>query len=360
MRRILTDAEHVLGSPTRNLVSILIFVLVVGVLATIGYMAAGWSFADASYMVVLTLYTVGYGEVRPIDTPYLHALTMGTMVLGCTGMILLTSALVQLFTVLQLRSIFGGSRMQNRIDQLSDHVVICGYGRIGVMLARDLAQAAVPVVVIERGPEKRAEAEAAGHCTLAGDATEEEVLIAAGIQRARALATVLPDDAANVFITLSARNLNAGLEIIARGEAPTTERKLIHAGADRVVFPTHIGAEAMARMILYPHSQQVHGDAQLGRLRRDLEALGLDVELIEVARGSAMAGLSVEAAERRAEGSVFIVQIDRADGRAIPRPARDERLEPGDKALVVMRDVGAAARALFTSRQEIRAGRNKF
>lgn len=360
MRGILSEAEQVLGSPTRNLVSILLFVLAVAVLATMGYMAAGWSFSDASYMVVLTIYTVGYGEVRPIDTPYLHVVTMGTMVLGCTGMILLTSALVQFFTVLQLQSIFGASRMQSRIDQLADHVVICGYGRIGVMLARELSQANVPLVVIERGPERRAEAEAAGLCTLAGDATEEEVLISAGIHRARALATVLPDDAANVFITLSARNLNSGLEIIARGEAPTTERKLIHAGADRVVFPTHIGAEAMARMILYPHSMQVHGNAQLDRLRAELEALGLNVELIEVAKGSTMAGLSVEEAERRAGGTVFIVQIDRADGRSIPRPARDERLEPGDKALVVMRDVAATARALFTSRQTIRVGRNRF
>ncbi|WP_066718270.1 potassium channel family protein [Sphingomonas pituitosa] len=360
MRGILSEAEQVLGSPTRNLVSILLFVLTVAVLATIGYMAAGWSFADASYMVVLTIYTVGYGEIRPIDTPYLHAVTMGTMVLGCTGMILLTSALVQFFTVLQLQSIFGATRMQSRIDKLSDHVVICGYGRIGVMLARDLSRAAVPVLVIERGPERRAEAEAAGLCTLSGDATEEEVLIAGGIQRARALATVLPDDAANVFITLSARNLNAGLEIIARGEAPTTERKLIHAGADRVVFPTHIGAEAMARMILYPHREHVQGDEQLARLRRELGALGLEVEMVEVAKGATMAGLSVEEAERRAEGSIFIVQIDRADGRSIPRPARDERLEGGDKAVVVMRDVAAGARALFTSRAEIRAGRNKF
>lgn len=354
------DAESVLGSPMRNLVSILGFVGVVAALSTIAYMAAGWSFSDASYMVVLTIYTVGYGEVRPIDTPYLHAVTMGTMVLGCTGMILLTSALVQLFTILQLRNIIGTNRMQGKIEALSNHVVICGYGRIGMMLAGELTRAGMPLVVVERGAEKRAEAEAAGHLTLGGDATEEEVLVSAGIGRARALATVLPDDAANVFITLSARNLNADIEIIARGEAPTTERKLIHAGADRVVFPTHIGAETMARMILYPASDAVRGDEQLDRVRHELESLGLELEQIEAMKGAAMCGLTIDQAERRANGGIFIVQIIRADGASIVRPARDERIEVGDRMLVVMRDAAATARALFAKREGIRAGRNVF
>src|SRR5476651_2614817 len=107
MRRLPNIAEGALGSPTRNLVSILLFMAVVCVLATLAYMQAGWTLTDASYMVVLTVYSVGYGEVRPIDTAYLHAVTMGTMVLGCTGMILLTGALVQVFTALQLRALFG-------------------------------------------------------------------------------------------------------------------------------------------------------------------------------------------------------------------------------------------------------------
>ncbi|HMI18133.1 MAG TPA: NAD-binding protein, partial [Sphingomonas sp.] len=209
--------ERVLGSPIRNLVSILVFMAVVVVLSISAYMAAGWSFSDASYMVALTLYTVGYGEVHPINTPYLHTVTMATMVLGCTGMILLTSALVQLFTVMQLRQILGNKGMADRIDKLSGHVIICGYGRIGVMLARELATAGTPLIVLERNTDRLTEAEAAGHLTLAGDATEEGLLVRAGVARARTLATVLPDDAANVFITLSARSLCPEIEIIARG-----------------------------------------------------------------------------------------------------------------------------------------------
>ena len=359
MRRIFADAESVLGSPIRNLISILAFVGVVVVGSTLAYMAAGWSFSDASYMVLLTIYTVGYGEVRPIDTPYLHAVTMGTMILGCTGMILLTSALVQFFTVLQLRQIFGANRMQSRIEKLSGHAIICGYGRIGLMLTRDLAEAKMPLVVIERDAARLAEIEAAGHLCIAGDATEEEILIIAGISRARVLATVLPDDAANVFITLSARNLNQELEIIARGEAPSTERKLLRAGAHQVVMPTHIGAERIARMILFPASADLAADARLDKARGDLGELGLDLEMVTASEGSAMCGLTVGDAERQAAGAFFVVQINRGD-QAIVRPARDERIAAGDAVLVLVRDSATTARKLFTTRAEIRAGRNKF
>jgi len=355
-----TTTERVLGSPVRNLVSILIFVGTVVVGSTIAYMAAGWSFADASYMVALTVYTVGYGEVRPIDTPYLHTVTMATMVLGCTGMILLTSALVQFFTVMQLREMLSTSRMHDRIEKLSNHVVICGYGRIGVMLARDLAEANMPLIVVERDTAKRDEAEAAGHLTLAGDATEEEALISAGIKRARALATVLPDDAANVFITLSARNLNPALEIIARGEAPTTESKLRHAGADRVVLPTHIGAERIARMLLYPESDRLGDNAETARLVRDFSGLGLTIEQLAVGERSTMDGLTIAEAERRGQGSFFIVRLDRGERGAMVRPAPDERLAANDRVLLVTRPGATQALSLFSQRAEVRAGRNVF
>ena len=359
MRKIFADAESVLGSPVRNLVSILIFVGLVVVAATLAYMAAGWSFTDAFYMVLLTVYSVGYREVRPIDTSYLHAVTVSTMILGCTGMILLTSALVQLMTVLQLRQILGANRMQSRIEKLSGHAIICGYGRIGVMLARDLAAGGMPLVIVERDAARLAEIEAAGHLCIAGDATEEDVLLSAGIDRARVLATVLPNDAANVFITLSARNLNLELEIIARGEAPTTERKLLRAGAHQVVMPTHIGAERIARMILFPASADLAADGRLDQSRRDLGELGLDLELIPASPGALMCNLTVGEAERQGGGAFFIVQIRRGED-AIARPARDEKILAGDEVMVLVRDAGMTARKLFTTKAEIRVGRNTY
>jgi voltage-gated potassium channel len=271
-------------------------------------------------------------------------------------MILLTSALVQFFTVMQLRELLGAKGMHDRIDKLSGHIIICGFGRIGVMLARELADARIPLVVLERSPTRLAEAESAGHLVLAADATDEASLIEAGIMRARTLATVLPDDAANVFITLSARNLNPDVEIIARGEAPTTEKKLRHAGANQVVLPTHIGAERIARMVLYPESATIEEDGELARMTRDFALIGLTMERMTVAPRSTMDGLAVADAERRG----FIVGIGRGERDAMVRPATDEKLTNGCKVLVVAKPGSAAALALFSTRAEVRAGRNIF
>ena len=226
-----------LSSPLRNLLYGTLFMVAVSLVATLAYVAYGWSVGDAIYMVILTVYTVGYDEVRPIDTPTLRAITIGLIVTGCTGMIFLTGSLIQLITVSQFQAFFGVRRMQKDIDQLAGHIIICGYGRIGQSLSMDLKAGGANFVVIDRGESRHVASKDSGFLSMQGDATDEDVLKQAGILRAKALATVLPDDAANVFITLSARSLNKDLTIIARGEMPSTERKLIQAGADRVVLP---------------------------------------------------------------------------------------------------------------------------
>jgi len=243
--------EEVTARPFRNLSIAILFVLMIAVVAVIAYMTAGWSFDDALYMVTLTIFTVGYGEVRPIDTDFLHAVTMATMLFGCTGVIMVTGALVQALTQSQLEQFFG-KRVERDIERLDGHIIICGFGRIGLMLAADLFAAGETFVVVEREEARCQEARELSYLCRHADATDEDALRAVHVERARVLATVLPDDAANVFITLSARSLNAGLEIIARGERPSTERKLIQAGADKVILPTHIGAERIAELILFP------------------------------------------------------------------------------------------------------------
>lgn len=354
-----STSDMVLGSPIRNLLSVLAFLFFVCVAATLGYRAAGWSWTDATYMVTLTIYTVGYGEVRPIDTPYLHAVTMATMVLGCTGTILLTGILVQVFTAIQLNQLLGKNRMKNQIDQLQGHVIVCGYGRIGIMLAKDLAEANCGVVVVERDPAKCAEAEAAGLLTLAGDATEEAVLQAAGIARARTLATVLPDDSANVFITLTARSLHDTVEIIARGEAPTTERKLLSAGANRVVLPTHIGAERIAEMILFPKTADfVRENDTIRELKRGMGEFGLEIEVVKAVADGMLTDLSVADAERGGSGAFFIVQIDKASGQTILHPGPDIMVEAGDTLVLVVRAGRVATGTKFsTPRGPLRVGR---
>ena len=352
---------ELLGSPGRTLGSIVIFMLVVVTLATLAYMGAGWSFSDASYMVLLTVYTVGYGEVHPIDTPYLHAVTVGLIVLGCTGMILLTGALVQFLTITQLQQIFGVKRVKAEIDKLENHVIVVGFGRIGLMLAKDLKTGGAPFVVLEQNEKKAAEARELGYLCLIGDATDEAHLASAGITRARTLATVLPNDAANVFITLSARSLNPVLEIIARGEAPSTESKLLQAGANKVVLPTHIGAERIAEMILFPETaRMLRVSEKMQELERTLRGLGLEMEVIIVPDKGAYTGLAIETIETRAAGRFFVLQLNRKGGDSFTNPDRKMKVGGGDGVVIVSRG-GETARALFEAPAEkLRAGRTTF
>ena len=335
-------------SPLRNLAFVVAFVMVVVALSTVAYMQAGWSFADAIYMVLLTVYTVGYGEVHPINTPYLHGVTIATMIFGCTGMILVTGALVQALTVYQIQQFLGSNRVKHHIDKLKGHVIVCGFGRIGVMLAKELSGGRTPFLIIEMNEKRFGEARDLGYLCLQGDATDEALLIAAGVQRAATLATVLPDDAANVFITLSARSLNPGLRIIARGESPSTETKLVQAGADKVVMPTHIGAERIAELILFPEATQViRGSERMQDFEKVLVNLGLEMEVVVVRERSPAVGLTVEELERRAEGAFFVVQINPVAGKPVPRPLPDARLSAGEGLVVVGRS-GCEFNTLFT------------
>jgi voltage-gated potassium channel len=346
---------RLLASSLRNLIFGGVFVLMVCLLATVGYVIAGWSEADAFYMVVLTIFTVGYGEVRPINTAFLRADTMMLMILGCTGMIFLTGALIQFITITQFQQLFGTRRMKHEIDALTDHVIICGYGRIGVMLASELTTGQAPFVILERSDRRFAEARDQGYLCIQADATDETALLHAGITRARCLATVLPDDAANVFITLSARSLNATMEIIARGEVASTERKLIQAGANRVVMPTHIGAERIAQMILFAETERfLQGSDRMRAFQRQLLDIGLNVLAHPVAMDSVCVGLSVAEVEKRGEGSFFVVAIDRPDNQGLNRPPPETLIEGGDGVVLVSRDGRAdTVKKLFGAREAV-------
>lgn len=330
------------NSPARNLMAAVAFVLAVSAAAVCGYVLAGWSVGDAIYMTILTVFTVGFDEVRPVDTLALRTLTIGLIVLGCTGMIVVTGTLVQYVTVTEIQRALGLRRMSTEIERLRGHVIVCGFGRIGQMLCRDLQAGAAPLVVVERSEARFEQARALGHLVINADATEEETLQSAGIDRARALATVLPDDAANVFITLSARSLNRSLLIIARGEAPSTETKLRRAGADEVVMPAHIGAERVADLVLFPAG--IGATRQLPGIRMmeaELRRMGLELETVVAERGG-LAGLTVAEVERRGDRAFFVVAIERQGAATRQRPNGDARIEFGDGVVLVGRGGRAA------------------
>ena len=239
--------------------------------------------------------------------------------------------------------------MQADIDKLTNHVIVCGYGRIGVELTRALKDGRSAYVVIEQNDRRVEQARDAGHLCVQGDAANETTSQDAGIAHARALASVLPNDAANVFITLSARNLNRNIQIIARGDAVSTERKLIHAGANKVVLPTHIGAERIAEMILFPETARfVRESPQMLELERSLRNLGLSIEVVVVPEHSALTNLAIPDIEARAAGAFFIVQINRGDGDTITGPGKETRIEAGDGVVTVGRSA-QAINAMFAA-----------
>jgi voltage-gated potassium channel len=334
------------------LINGVVYILVVIILGTAGYRIAGWDLSDAFYMVIITLFTVGYEEVHPIVSPGMRALTMVLIVLGCTGMIYLTAAIVQFFNATQLQNLLGLKRMKNEIDHLKGHVIVCGFGRIGRLLSRDLLAAGAGFVIIEREESRIAHARGMGYLCVEGEATDEQTLNEAGIARARILATVLPDDAANVFITLSARSLNKQIMIIARGEAPTTEGKLLHAGANQVVLPAHIGAERIAEMILYPDSaRMIRSAEQLQGFGHNLHNLGLNLVVVTVASSSRFARLTVEEIEQQADGAFLIVALNRRDGTTVPRPDPKTRVIPGDGVVIIERSGRGGAQAIFMGQE---------
>ncbi|MBD2258154.1 potassium channel protein [Pseudanabaena sp. FACHB-2040] len=317
---------------TTGVVTFLLTVLT----AVTGYVLAGWDLIDAVYMVVITVFGVGYGEVRALTTPELKAFTMLVIVAGFFSLTYIVSGVVQLITEGEIHRALNIQRMTQEIAHLEKHVIICGYGRIGQMVARRLADERQPFVVIDNNSERLEQAREQGYLVYQGNATDEQVLCDVQISRARSLATVLPDDAANVFITLTARELSPTLMILARGEMPSTERKLRLAGANHVVLPATISALRIAHMIIHPAAvdflSQTDGHHSLNEMLAEL-----DIQLSEliVQPDSSLIGGTVGDIEVRGKGTFITVALRRANGEVLIHPSRDSYLAQGDTIILM-------------------------
>lgn len=325
-----------MSHPSRQLIYGSIAFLSILVAAVIGYVIIDHSSVlDAFYMVVLTIFGVGYEEAVPVESPLAKIFTIVVIISGCTTLLFILGAFIQVITEGQIQRALGTRRMTKELSKLQNHVIVCGFGRLGRMLAQDLGAAGRPFVVIDRDPGRIEQARALGYFTCAGEATDEDILRDAGIARAKTLATVLPNDAANVFITLSAVGLNPEIEVIARGEEPTTEHKLRQAGARRVVLPAHIGAERVAHMILHPGAADLaESDDQTRHLQDDLGEFGIHLEEIPIEEGGTLVGAEIREVEGRG-GNSFLVVAHRRGGITQPKPTPDTVLEAGDKLIII-------------------------
>ena len=304
--------------------------------AITGYVVAGWNLLDAIYMTTITVFGVGFGEVRPITSPALRVFTIMVIVAGYTSVVYIVGGFVQMVTEGEINKALSARRIEREIESLQQHIIICGYGRIGQILARRLDRVQQPFVVVDNSSDRIAMAESKGYLTKLGSASDETILQAVGIDRAKALATVLPDDATNVFITLTAREMNANLIILARGEYPSTEKKLKLAGADRVIMPASIGAERMAQMITHPAAMDfLNQDDGRHTLNELLAQIDVYMDELTISSDSLFAGKTVSDMEVRGKGGFLVVALRKPDGTTIVHPQHEMLLAAGDTVILM-------------------------
>lgn len=313
-----------------------VFIVMSMSIGVAGYTMTGASVLESLFMVIITVFSVGYEETIRVDTPFLMVFTMFVIVTGCGSLLYVVGGFIQMAMEGELNRAFDVRRLNKGIESLRNHVIICGYGRMGQILATELESANYPYVVIENNEERVKEAHDHGVLVLANDATEEDVLKMARIEHASTLASVVANDAANVFITLSARNLNSKLQILARGEVASTEAKLLQAGADKVVLPATIGGVRLAHMIVRPSAWHLLDSLENATaLNADLEQLGVQVSEIIVPPGEDYAGKTIDQIEIAGEGVYLIVGVRRVNGDMVTKPESSCVLAAGDVVVVI-------------------------
>jgi voltage-gated potassium channel len=306
----------------------LIALMIAILFGTIGFhLIEGWTLTESLYVTVQTLTTVGYGDLTPRDGPG-RGFAILVMLIGAGGVALAVSTIVQSIVQFELVATFGQRRRSRVMNKLHDHLIVCGSGRVGSHLVRDLERTAQPFVIIENDQQRAAGLSQRGLNVLVGDATLEENLRAAGVERARGLAACLPNDADNLYVVLTARDLNPRLHIVARAAEEQAEAKLVRAGANHVVAPTIIGGHRMAVSLTKPAVSEFF-DSITG------SEIGLGFEQVEVESDSPLVGQELRETPIRAELDIVIISIRRASGETLFNPAGTTTIENGDILIAI-------------------------
>ncbi|MBI5640614.1 MAG: potassium channel protein [Nitrospirae bacterium] len=281
----------------------------------------GWDFFDSLYMTIITLTTVGYREVH--DLTFTGKLFTVILIIGGVGTVfyaLSTGAKIMLEG--ELQEIFGRQRLEKKIKELKDHYIVCGYGRMGKIICKELKEKNLKFAIIEKSPDILLEKKDV--LIFEGDATKDEVLKELGIEKAKGLVSVLPTDAENLYVVLSARGLNPNLQIVARAGEEGSEQKLLRAGADRVVSPYHIGGLRMAHTILKP---AVVDFIEFATMSGNID---LQMEEITIREDSGLVGLTLDECGIGRDLGVIVV--------AIKTPSGDMRFNPTFRSTINIGD----------------------
>ena len=307
----------------------LLLLLAILAFGTLGYsFFEGMTVFEAFYMTLITISTVGFGEIKPL-TEVGRFITVVVIVTGISTGTYTIGMVARIFIEGELSKFFGRRRLEKQISELKDHFIICGYGRIGRIICRELHADAIPFVVIDEDPVAAEKIAEEGYLFLQRDATLEETLEAAGIESARGIVTAVSSDANNVYITLTARGLRPDIFVLARSSDVKNEAKLKRAGATRVVSPYMIGGRRMAQVLKRPTVVDFIDIATME------SALGLMMEEARVGARSGLIGKNLIESHLRQDYGVIIVAIKKLTGEMIFNPVPTETLESGDVIVVL-------------------------
>ena len=310
----------------------LIGLLTIILVGTAGYhLIEGWPFLESLYMTIVTLSTVGYGDYYP-QTNEGRLFTIALIIFGVGTMFFTIVLLAESTIETRLRALTGRGRQDKMIAKIKNHYIVCGCGRIGHLICRELKADKMDFVVIENNPEVIQKIEEEGFIYYKGDSTQDKSLLNAGIKRARGIVCVLPTDAENLYVILTAKELNPDIFILSRSEEEESEHRLLRAGADRVMSPYTLGGMRMAMAILRPAMLDF---IEITTRRQSLE---LRMEELSVCDGSPVIGKSLEESEIRHDYGLIIVAVKKDSGKMIFNPLASYIIEKGDKLIAMGED----------------------
>jgi len=317
-----------LDRTTHLIIVVLLSVLLVG-LGTAGYMVIeDWTVLDAIYMTVITLSTIGYGEVNPVSQTG-RIFTLILIVMGVGFVLYVIGNVVQFLVEGRIRLVLGRHKLDRQIGQLNNHFIVCGYGRMGRALCRYLTQKNLTFVVVEKNEDRIPVMNTDHILYIAGDATIEDNLRKAGLKRASNLITALGTDADNVFLVLLAKGLNPNIYVVARASQNASKKPLYTAGANVVVSPFDVGARRMAHAVLRPN---VIRFLEFAFADEDTD---IHIEEIAVAESSRFVGVSLQESGIRQDYNLMIISIVKVDGEMHFNPSADTTIKSGEKVIAV-------------------------